>query len=179
MKGLSDKILLIDVDRCVGCYACEVACKQENDLSIASSWCRPISIGPRKIGGDLHLDFVPTICIHCEEPICSYFCQFDAIKKREDGIVMISKDNCTGCGLCVSGCPYGTIYFDDGKGVAGKCSLCAGRIDDGLEPSCVQHCLSGALQFLTEDELAETIRGINTARNGKVCYVSSKWKLSL
>jgi formate dehydrogenase iron-sulfur subunit len=92
---------------------------------------------------------------------------------------MISEDDCTGCGLCVSGCPYGAIYFDDEKGVAGKCSLCASRIDDGLEPSCVQHCISGALQFLTEDELAETIRGINIARNGKVCYVSSKWKISL
>lgn len=179
MRRMSGKILLINIDRCVGCYACEVACKQENDLSIASSWCRPISIGPRKIGGEFHLDFVPILCIQCEEPICSYFCQFGAITKREDGIVFIKKQECTGCGSCVLGCPYGAIYLDDEKHAAGKCSLCASRIDDGLDPSCVQHCMSGALQFVTDKELAETIRGVNAARNGKVCYVSSKWRLSL
>jgi Fe-S-cluster-containing dehydrogenase component len=176
---MSDKVLLIDVDKCVGCYACEIACKQENELPLASRWCRVISFGPRRLGGEFHLDFVPTVCIQCEEPICSYFCQSDAITKREDGIIIISKDDCTGCGLCVFGCPYGAIYLDHEKSVAGKCSLCASRIDDGLEPSCVQHCISGALQFVPEDELAGTIQGTNRARHGMVCYVSSKWKLSL
>jgi Fe-S-cluster-containing dehydrogenase component len=176
---MADKILLIDIDKCVGCYACEIACKQENELPLASRWCRVISLGPRKLGGEFYLDFVPTVCNHCGEPVCSYFCRFDAITKRKDGIVLISKDDCTGCGLCVSGCPYGAIYLDDEKSVAGKCTLCSSRIDDGLEPSCVQHCVSGALQFVTEEELAETTQGVSIGRKGNVCYVSNKWKLSL
>lgn len=179
MKGMPSKILLIDVDRCVGCFACEIACKQENDLSISSSWCGPISIGPRKIDGELRLDFVPSLCMQCEEPICSYFCQCGAITKREDGIVVINKDECIGCGLCVLGCPYGAIYLDDEKHTAGKCSLCVSRIDDGLEPSCVQHCLSGALQFVMKEELAKMTRGAHVVKSGKVCYASFKWKPSL
>lgn len=179
MKRISDMTLLVDVDRCVGCYACEIACKQENELPVGSSWCRPISVGPRKMGEELHLDFVPNLCIQCEEPICSYFCSSGAIMKREDGIVFIKKEECTGCGMCVPGCPYGAIYFDDEKHAAGKCCLCASRVDDGLEPSCVQHCLSGALQFVLEEELTKLTRGTHVLRNGKVCYASSKWKLTL
>ena len=174
-----DKILLIDVDRCVGCYACEVACKQENKLPLPSRWCQVISIGPRRVQAQLHLDFVPVVCIQCDDPVCSYFCPFDAITKREDGIILIIEEKCTGCGLCIYGCPYGAIYFDHGKNIAGKCSLCASRIDDGLEPSCVQHCISGALQFVTKEELDEITHGMHIARVGKVYYASSKWRLSL
>jgi Fe-S-cluster-containing dehydrogenase component len=174
---MSHKILVINVDRCVGCYACEIACKQENDLPVESTWCRPVSIGPRKVGESLHLDFIPHLCVHCEEPVCAYFCQFGAITKRQDGVVVIDKDQCTGCGLCASGCPYGAICFDEEKQIAGKCSLCATRIDEGLEPSCVQHCLSGALRFVAEDELAQETQGARVVRKGKVCYASTKWNL--
>ncbi|MFC1929932.1 4Fe-4S dicluster domain-containing protein [Chloroflexota bacterium] len=176
---MSEKLLLIDVDRCVGCYACEVACKQENDLPLGPRWCRIIPIGPRELQEELHLDFVPTTCIHCDDPICSYFCPLGAITKREDGIVLIDEDKCNGCGLCVYGCPCGAIYFNQEKKIAGKCSLCVSRIDDGLEPSCVQHCIGRALQFVTEEELDEITRRLHVARTGRVCYASSKWRLSL
>ena len=176
---MSEKILLIDVDKCVGCYACEIACKQEHDLQVGPRWCRVISIGPRNVHGSLHLDSVPTICIQCADPACASFCPVGAIGKREDGIVVIDENACTGCKLCEYGCPYGAIYFDEDKKVAGKCTLCLSRIRDGLEPSCVQNCIGGALQFVTEDELDHIIKGMHRARTDRVCYTSSKWKLSL
>ncbi|UCG65918.1 MAG: 4Fe-4S binding protein [Deltaproteobacteria bacterium] len=176
---MSERLLLIDVDKCVGCYACEIACKQEHHLPLEPRWCTVIPIGPRKLGEKLHLDFVPALCIHCDDPLCSYFCPVDAISKRQDGIVVIDEDECTGCRLCVYGCPYGAIYFDHERKIAGKCSLCVSRIDDGLEPSCVQHCIGGALLFVTEEELGQITEGMHTARDGKVCYTSSKWKLPL
>ncbi len=169
--------LLIDIDKCVGCYSCEVACKQENELPLASRWCQVFSRGPREVDGQLHLDFIPVVCLHCDDPICAYFCNFGAITKGEDGLVRIGEDKCTGCGLCVYGCPYGAIFFDQEKGIAGKCSLCISRTDYGLEPSCVQHCTGGALQYVTDDELETITRGMHVAKFGKVAYTSSKWKL--
>ena len=94
-------------------------------------------------------------------------------------VVKIDEDKCNGCKLCIYGCPYGAIYFNKEKKVVEKCSLCASRIDDGLEPSCVQHCIGGALLFVTEEELGQITDGMDIARDGKVCYTSSKWKLSL
>ena len=176
---MSQKILLIDIDKCIGCYTCEIACKQEHDLPLGPRWCQVFSIGPREVESELHLDIVPALCIHCDDPTCAYFCPLGAITKREDGTVLISEDKCNGCGLCVYGCPYGAIHFNEEKKVAGKCSLCVSRIDDGLEPSCVQHCLSGALMFVTDEELGQITEGMHTARIGKVCYTSSKWQLSL
>jgi len=179
VNGMLGKILLVDIDKCVGCYACEVACKQENQLSLPSRWCIVTRVGPRKIRDEMHLDFVPGLCLQCEDPTCSYFCSVDAIIKREDGIVAIDKEKCTGCGLCVYGCPYGAIYIDKERKTVGKCSLCISRIDHGLEPSCVQHCISGSLRFVTQEELAEITRGMHLAVRGSVCYTSSKWKLTL
>jgi len=176
---MEESVFLIDVDRCVGCYTCEVACKQENDLDLPSRWCVVTRVGPRKIEDEMHMDFVTGVCLHCDEPMCSLLCPLGAINKREDDIVSINEDECNGCGLCVHGCPYGAIYIDQEKRVAGKCSLCVSRIDHGLEPSCVQHCISGALQFVTRAELNKIIHGMNKATRGKVCYVSSKWKLSM
>lgn len=134
-------------------------------------------IGPRKVGDGLHLDFVPGVCLQCDDPVCSYFCSSDAIAKRSDGIVVINADKCTGCGLCVYGCPYGAIYLDREGKLAGKCSLCFSRIDDGLEPACVQHCIGGALQFVAQDKLAEITQGMHVAGNDRVRYTSSKWRL--
>jgi len=176
---MNNKFMLIDIDKCVACYACEVACKQENGLPLTSRWCRVVAIGPRKAEGQVHQDFLPVFCNHCDDPICSYFCDFDAIVKGEDGVVLIDEEKCTGCGICVFGCPYGFISLDQGKKLAGKCSLCTNRTDNGLEPSCVQHCLSGALQFVTIDELGAITDGMHITNLGKIYYASSKWKLLL
>lgn len=175
---MSENIMLIDIDQCTRCYACEIACKQENQIGVGPRWRQIATLGPRRLNGDLHLDFVPTACIHCDDPLCARLCPTDAITKREDGIVVIAQDKCTGCQLCLYGCPYGVMQYDEEKAVAGKCHFCLDRIDHNLEPSCVQHCIGGSLQWIREEDLEPLTKGMHTARLGKVCYRSTKWKLS-
>jgi len=177
---LVDKVLLIDIDACVRCYSCEVACRQENQLlfETKSRWCRVFTIGPRKVNEKLHLDFVPVICLQCEDPICAYFCPVDAISRREDGIVIVDEKLCTGCRQCQYGCPYGAMHFNEITRKAGKCNLCLSRTEEGIEPTCVQHCIGGALRFISLHQLEEIVQGKHLARIGRTYYLSSKWVLS-
>jgi Fe-S-cluster-containing dehydrogenase component len=177
---LIDKFLLVDLDACVRCYSCEIACKQEHQLvsESKSRWCRVFTIGPRKVNGGLHLDFVPVLCLQCENPPCAYFCPVNAISKREDGIVVVNEEICTGCRQCQYGCPYGVMQFNEITQKAGKCNLCLPRAEDGIEPSCVQHCTGGALRFVSSRELEEIADGKHLASIGRTYYLSSKWKLN-
>ena len=177
--NLTEKRMLILLDCCVGCHACEIACRQENGLSYetASKWCRVMTVRPRRIDDALHLDFFPTLCLHCEDPLCLKSCSAQAILKREDGMVIIDEGKCHGCRLCVSACPYGAMSFNEVTQVAGKCDLCLNRLQSGVEPSCVQHCIGGALRCVTEEDLEKITQGKHTASFGKVSYASSKWKL--
>jgi Fe-S-cluster-containing dehydrogenase component len=176
---MEKKVLLIDLDTCVRCYACEVACRQEHGLTFEtkSKWCQVMTLGPRWIGQELYMDFVPVMCLQCDDPFCAAFCPVEAIAKRGDGIVVVDEELCTGCKLCVYGCPYGAMFYDEVKGIAGKCDLCSDRIENGLEPACVQHCIGGSLQFVTQEELMSITSGEHTLRMGMTCYVSSKWRL--
>ena len=176
---MSQKFLLIDIDNCVRCYACEVACRQEHGLTFEtkSNWCQVMTIEPRWIRQELHMDFVPVMCSQCDDPICASFCPVNAISKGEDGIVVVDEEVCTGCKLCVYACPYGAMFYNEVKGIAGKCDFCTSRAQNGLEPACVQHCIGGALQFVTENELTTITSGEHALRIGMVCYTSSKWRL--
>jgi len=176
---MRDGLLLIDIDRCIRCYACEIACKEENDLPAGPRWNQVVTIQPRRIGGELYTDFVFTTCVQCEDPVCASVCRSDALSKRDDGIVLVDEARCKGCGFCAHACPLGAIEVHPEKKVAWKCSLCVDRIDHGLLPSCVQHCAGGALQYVTPEELLEITVGRHHARIGKVCYVSTTWKLSV
>ena len=175
---MDKKVLLIDLDQCVRCFACEIACKQENDLPVGPRWMQIATIEPRKVQDTLHLDFVPLPCLHCDDPPCAHFCPTGAIKKRDDGIVLIEKESCDHCQLCMDGCPYGRIFRDEETGTVGKCNLCVDRIDFGLQPTCVQHCIGGALQLVTEKESRDITEGQHSVRMGAVCYTSTKWKLN-
>lgn len=175
----SDRVLLIDIDSCVRCHACEIACRQEHELTAetASCWCRVMTVGPRRINGKLHMDFVPVVCRHCEDPACAAICPTGAIRKRGDGIVLTDEAACNGCKLCIYACPYGCVSFNKVKRTAGQCDQCSERTQAGLEPACVQHCIGGALQFLGSQELKEQTAGRHSLLSRRVCYVSSKWKL--
>jgi Fe-S-cluster-containing dehydrogenase component len=173
-------ILLIDLDACVRCFACEVACREEHGLDVktGSRWLRVMTVGPRRCGGELHLDFVPTLCLHCQDPACREVCPGEAISALDDGTVAVDEAQCTGCRQCVDACPYGSMSFNEVTGVAGHCDLCRDRVSAGLEPACVQHCIGGALQWLAPDELARATSGAHTSLWGRVCYMSTTWRLA-
>jgi Fe-S-cluster-containing dehydrogenase component len=142
MNGAKAMELLIDNKDCVGCHACEIACKQEHNLPVGPRLIRVYSDGPQQIGGKLQLRYRIECCRHCDPAPCEQACPTGAISIREDGIAVIAGELCTGCRECVAACPYGVMQFDDVKNIARKCDLCAERLDKSLKPACAAACPS-------------------------------------
>ncbi len=160
--------LVIDLDTCVGCNACAVACKQWNASGTTGPladdspyghdptgvWfnrIRSFETGEYPHGRTVHM---PMSCLHCEEAWCVTVCPTGATYKRpEDGIVLVDQDKCMGCGYCAWACPYGARELDPADGVMKKCTLCIDRIyDEALpeaerEPACVLTCPTRARIF--------------------------------
>ena len=150
---MNQKNIFVDLAYCIGCQACEVACKQEHDIPVGIKWINVVKVGPRMVGDKLQMDFVPMRCRHCAKAPCIDACPEKAISKRLDGIVLINKDLCTGCMVCAEACPFSSIQLNAETQVAEKCTLCVHRIDAGLEPACVRACPSQCMYFGDINEL--------------------------
>jgi Fe-S-cluster-containing dehydrogenase component len=137
-----ESVLMINTVECVGCYACEVACKQEHNLPVGPRLIRLNQDGPRLIDGRQQLRYKLLYCIQCARPDCMEACPVGAISKRADGITVISTEKCNGCKKCVEACSYGAMQFDDIKKIACKCDLCVERLNKKQEPACVSICPS-------------------------------------
>ncbi len=146
-------VLLIDDKSCWGCKACEVACKQENQ---APEGIKHISVsedGPKMMAGKLDFVYQVNRCLHCEQPPCVEACPAEAITRREDGLVILDGETCTGCGVCIEACPYKAIGYDEQTGRAYKCNLCVHRVDQGLIPVCADNvCLAHCIIFSLADQ---------------------------
>ncbi len=149
--------LMIDHKSCWGCKTCEVACKQENSAADGIKLIYVSEDGPNMVDGKLDFVFQVNVCQHCDEPDCVDACPEEAITKREDGIVVMDYEQCSGCELCVDACPYGAIAFDEDKGIAQKCNLCYHRVDKGLIPACADNvCLAHCIFFGDPEEISQT-----------------------
>lgn len=159
----------LDLKRCVGCHACSVACKAENNTEPQTSPLtvrngRAVAVNYRKVhyrwGGTypkVTLTFVSTACNHCFEPACIKSCPVGAISKRSaDGIVLIDQDLCIGCKYCIWACPYGAPQFNETTRKVEKCTFCVHRIGAGLKPACVTTCTGKALDFVTSFTQAQS-----------------------
>lgn len=145
---MSPPSLVIEEALCWGCQACQVACKQENQAPTGTQRIRVWEDGPREKGGRLETVFRVTRCRHCEDPACVEACPVDAIIQRQDGVVILDQEACTGCGSCVDACPYGAVVLNEEEGLAYKCNLCHHRVDQGLVPACADNiCLAHCIQF--------------------------------
>ncbi len=162
--------LVIDLDTCVGCHACAVACKEWNDggqfgplpdrdvqgREPMGVWFNRVHTYELDRGGGapgMTVHF-PRSCLHCETPACVTVCPTGASYKRaEDGIVLVDEDKCIGCKLCSWACPYGAREYSEARGVMQKCTLCVDRIynesfaEHDRQPACVMACPTRARHF--------------------------------
>ncbi len=155
---------------------CVLACKQENLTKPGIQWTKMLEL---ESGTFDQITFVRQACMHCDDPPCEGVCPAKAISKRADGIVLTDQNKCIGCKACVDACPYGvprmnpkedyfgtTMPYEKNAppyriqlaGKASRCTLCAHRVDKGMEPACVEGCPSKALLFGDLDDPKSPIR---------------------
>jgi anaerobic dimethyl sulfoxide reductase subunit B (iron-sulfur subunit) len=138
---------------CIGCRACEIACKDKNGLPPGPRFRRVMYIE----GGtypEVYAYKINMSCNHCAEPACLPTCPTGAIWKRsKDGIVDIDSTLCIGCRRCEGACPYGAPQFDPNSGVMKKCNMCVDEVDAGRKPYCVSACMMRVLDIGPIDEL--------------------------
>ncbi|MBA2849404.1 4Fe-4S dicluster domain-containing protein [Thermosulfuriphilus ammonigenes] len=164
---------VVDTTKCVGCGFCVKACKKENevpyDAPITRTWVERYVITK---DGKAHIDtpkggrdgftspkireevippeeitkafFVPKLCNQCENPACVQVCPVGASYQTPEGVVLIDRKWCIGCGYCIMACPYGVRFFHPVYKVADKCTFCYHRISKGMKTACVQACPFGA-----------------------------------
>jgi formate dehydrogenase iron-sulfur subunit len=160
-----------DTTVCIGCKACEVACKQWNDLPAdgsqfepgasydhtgslsASTWRHVRFVEQLEAEHNPKWIFMSDVCKHCTHAGCLDACPTGALIRTEFDTVVVQPDVCNGCGYCVPACPFGVIDRDKIDGRAAKCTLCYDRLQDGLEPACAKACPTDSIQFGPYDEL--------------------------
>jgi Fe-S-cluster-containing dehydrogenase component len=121
-----------------------MACKSENATPAGVLWRR---VREFSFDDPNAMAFISMSCNHCDDPQCMKVCPADTYSKRADGIVVQDHDKCIGCRMCIMACPYNAPVFDPVEGKTSKCNLCAERLDEGLQPRCVESCPAGVLQF--------------------------------
>ena len=148
--------IVTDLNQCVGCLACSVACKVVNNVPVGNYWNKILRIGPNpKTAGatfpDVEMYFLPVTCQHCENPACVQVCPTEASHKLEDGSVQVDKEKCIGCQFCAMACPYGVRYLNEDEKVVEKCTMCEQKIAQGELPQCVAQC-GGRARFFGDLE---------------------------
>ena len=179
--------MVIDLRRCIGCNACSLACKQENSTGPGIFWSRTI-VSEKGRYPKARMDYLPLLCMHCENAPCVKACPTGATGKMENGTVVVDQNKCIGCRACMIACPYdarsmalkatpyhgekGFTAFEEAskddhqEGTVEKCNFCADRVKAGQKPACVLTCTTRARIFGDLDDPGSEVSKLIAARDG-------------
>ncbi len=179
--------LVIDLNKCIGCMTCTLACKVENGTGPGIFWN---IVKDQEFGEypEVSRIFLPIQCAHCANPPCVAVCPTGASYRRDDGIVLVDYDRCVGCRYCIEACPYGArsfntketgyfgesltpyeraVYGNHRPGVTEKCTFCVHRVDNGKLPACVEGCVGKARVFGDLDDPESEISRLIQSKGGR------------
>ncbi len=139
--------MVTDLEKCVGCQACTVACNSEWEVPLGFARTHVRSTGVAGEFPDLVASFYPAQCNHCDRPSCVDACPTGATFQAKDGIVKVDHALCIGCGYCVEACPYDARYINPATKKVDKCDFCSARLERGEKPACVETCTAHAKFF--------------------------------
>jgi Fe-S-cluster-containing dehydrogenase component len=176
-------VMVVDVDKCIGCGRCVVACKTENDVPyevpLSRTWIEGYSVEtgiPFKetkvqkvvmntsenpfLNTEWEYDkvfYVPKLCNHCSNAPCVHVCPVYARFYTKEGVVLVDKETCIGCKYCITACPYGATFMHPEQHVTDKCTFCYHRITRGLKPACVLACPTNARVFGDANDVSSEV----------------------
>ena len=148
---------LVDTKRCAGCKACEVACKNRNELDSPGPRLRKVHTVKSGTFPDLTVTHASMGCMHCADPACMKACPAGAIVKMEDGAVIAIHEKCIGCHYCFFACPFGVPEYRPSDGTMIKCDSCYDRRQMGLKPACAHSCFYGGLDSGNLSEFSQKV----------------------
>ncbi|QOJ78920.1 4Fe-4S dicluster domain-containing protein [Infirmifilum lucidum] len=186
--------VVVDIDKCIGCRACEIACQAWNGRKAVETTFSGVFANPPDLTADtwkvvfyyeseaqvtlsipegsfsfqqVQWTPLPFQCMHCYDSPCARACPVGAIKVTPEGAVVIRAEECVGCGYCQTACPY-SVPRRGSDGKFYKCTFCVDRIQNGLRPACVEACPTGVFTFTTIQKAVEMAREAQS--QGKVVY---------
>lgn len=181
--------MVIDLKRCLGCNSCTIACKQRSATPKGTDWSKVVQWETGEFP-NVHLNYLPILCNHCAEAPCVEVCPTGATVQHESGIVTVDAEKCVGCRYCMLACPYDARSFHFGEpegyfpdkgltpyealryaehkaGAVSKCDFCRDRLEDGLEPACVQTCPARARIFGDLDDPTSEVAQLVVQKGAK------------
>jgi len=193
-------VMVVDLAKCKNALKCQNACNKHHYITGDNAWLKVYKMQEEQ---DTAPYWMPTMCMHCDQPACVTVCPVDATFKRKDGLVLIDNERCIGCRFCMAACPYSTRVFNWGepgqevtlnmamtnhmpspehagkpsiKGTVDKCDFCPHAIDNGELPHCVTACPNGVFYF--GDKYEDTVtNGDETVRLSKLLEEKSGYRL--
>lgn len=144
---MAHNCIVVNLDRCTGCYSCEITCKMENDIALGEHWNKMLQRGPFGDYPNMTRYPLPTMCQQCADAPCVHVCPTGASYRDGNNVVLIDREKCIGCKYCMAACPYQARIVQESTGVVEKCRFCWENGEPGNPPACVGTCISGARVF--------------------------------